>query len=619
VRQVFKALVCALALLMLGTGSASAAGPSRSPLPGYPRFRGVMLVHDGSSATAAREDAIRSALKAAASSTSPDCRTNVNPGADLCYWGGPVVRAHTVHLIFWGATGGTSAEATDGANPFPAGYVTAIERYFSDVAQVSQVEASSNVYAVGSQYGSSNGPAEYKVTFHGAPTDVFIDHATVLPAAGSSPKCEDGTFTTCITDADLQNEIKHAMVEKTSWKSTLQDIYFVFTPPNVGSCFGPGSSSEGNACALVPGGYCAYHSSFENVSKEAVPPLYANLPDDSGIVGCDSFEYPNSPGGVDATIDTTSHEHVETITDPLGSGWFDVIGQEISDKCLPPETFDIYGGAFGGVPATETTVGTLYNQIIGSGHYWLQREWSNEAGLFEGGCVQRAIGASFTVSAGAAATVPVTLDGSSSGAPGDPAAYWVWNFLDGEQIGTVSPTISHTFVEASEQLVALTAYDEYGNAEATVEAFNVGPAPPPPPPPVTPAPLIVKEPVTPGHLTAAQLAAKLGLPGNGKRLSGGGSIALGHAECPPACAVTLRIYAKVTTVVRKRRSTKLVAIGTAHMTFGVKGTGRLALTLNAKGRALLRKSHPLACKLVVTVEGQEGGTWQIVRSLTLTR
>jgi hypothetical protein len=47
--------------------------------------------------------------------------------------------------------------------------------------------------------------------------------------------------------------------------------------------------------------------------------------------------------------------------------------------------------------------------------------------------------------------------------------------------------------------------------------------------------------------------------------------------------------------------------------------GELLLSLNARGRALLRQRHTLSCKLVVTVEGQEGGTWQISRSLKLTR
>ena len=100
----------------------------------------------------------------------------------------------------------------------------------------------------------------------------------------------------------------------------------------------------------------------------------------------------------------------------------------MGDKCLPPEvTLDgIYGEPLGEVsPGRETS---LYNQLINGGRYWTQREWSNEAGIFEGGCVQRIIEANILLSRNAAATVPITFNGSASGAPGDPAVYWVWDF-----------------------------------------------------------------------------------------------------------------------------------------------------------------------------------------------
>jgi hypothetical protein len=305
-----------------------------------------------------------------------------------------------------------------------------------------------------------------------------------------------------------------------------------------------------------------------------------------------------------------------------------VIGQEIADKCLPPESTvaGTYGEPLGELLANDPA--SSYNQIINGDHYFTQRLWSNEAGLFEGGCVQRAIGASFTVSAGAAASVPVTFNGSVSGAPGDPAVYWVWDF-EGEQLGTSSPTSSHTYAQPGAYKVALSAYDAYGNGQATVESVNVGAAPVPPPPAPAPAPIVLKEAPPPVHFTAAQVAAKLGLPLDGKKFAGKGRIALGHAECPPACSVTLQLYAKVTSTTNGRRSTKLVSIGTAKIAVNPNGVAilafpgtrpnELALSLNAKGRVLLHKIHTMACRLVVTVEGREGGSWQIVRSLMLTR
>jgi hypothetical protein len=149
---------------------------------------------------------------------------------------------------------------------------------------------------------------------------------------------------------------------------------------------------------------------------------------------------------------------------------------------------------------------------------------------------------------------------------------------------------------------------------------GAAPAPPQPTPAPTPTPPVVKEaPAPPVHLTATQLTTVLGLPAEGKSLAGSTQILLGHATCPPACAIVARLYAKVTTTVHGRRSTKLVSIGSARLQVAAKGVGALTLKLSASGRALLRKLHKLSCQLKMTVEGQEGGSWQIVRSLTLTR
>ena len=78
--------------------------------------------------------------------------------------------------------------------------------------------------------------------------------------------------------------------------------------------------------------------------------------------------------GADDELNVTSHENIETITDPLGTAWYDASGQEIGDKC----NFT-FGSPLGGGAGAE------YNEQISSGNYWLQEEWSNAAS----GCVQR--------------------------------------------------------------------------------------------------------------------------------------------------------------------------------------------------------------------------------------
>jgi PKD repeat protein len=636
------ALLCVSVALALTAGMAQGAEPHPhvGRLPGFPAIRGVMPVLGSSTAVMAHEKLVTSAFAAVRARPFKGLKGAAEPNKelfapceseelflathDVCYRGGPVLRDPTVHLIFW--QGGVEA--------FPEHYVETVERYFEDVAHDSG--AQTNVFAVDPQYGDTTGPGEYKLSFSVVDAEVRHD---AFPVNGTN--CIDETKYSkgpCLLDSDIQKEVK--TVAKTSEKG-LHDVYVVLTPHGVGGCF---EASSGQ-CAYKQ--YCAYHGDFGGdgvtVGQQT---LYADLPFVGEVPGCDFGVHPNSStdNGTDAAIDDASHEVNETITDPIGSqcaakaehasecepnAWTDVIGQEIADKCLPPEStvLGTYGEPLGVVNPLEGAA-SAYNQLINGDHYFTQRVWSNEAGLFEGGCVQRAIGASFSVSAGAAATVPVTFNGSASGASGDPAVYWVWDF-EGEQVGTSSPTSSHTYAKPGVYEVALTAYDAYGNAQATVEAFNVGAAPVPPPPAPAPLPITIKEPASPpAHLTATQLAAMLGLPANGRKLSGVGPFVLGRAECPPACGVTLQLYARITSVSHRRRLTRLVPVGAARHQGAPKGAvfvrflpgslGELLLSLNAKGRVLLRKGHALACKLVVTVEGQEGGAWQIVRSLTLT-
>jgi IPT/TIG domain len=58
--------------------------------------------------------------------------------------------------------------------------------------------------------------------------------------------------------------------------------------------------------------------------------------------------YPNGTPEVDAAIDVTSHEYIESLTDPYGSAWYDGNGYEIADKCST-QTLTFH------VPATAAT------------------------------------------------------------------------------------------------------------------------------------------------------------------------------------------------------------------------------------------------------------------------
>jgi hypothetical protein len=652
---------CVAVLLLAGAACGAELHPHVGRLPGFPAIRGVVPVLGSSSAVAEHEKLVKSTF---AQVRARHASTGVHPAEpneefiseceaeplffstqDVCYRDGPVLRDPTLHLIFWqGPIEEDVPPLGSHVELFPRHYVELVERYFSDLAHddATPNPVLANTFAVEPQYYEENNQGEpvegsSGVKFEVSAADVEVDNSP-FPAHSPS-ECADTTPYSegpCLLDSDLQTEVeKIAKAAK-----GLGNVYLVLTPPGVGGCF---EKSSGE-CAYKQ--YCAYHGDF---GGDGVTPgqqtIYADLPYLGDVLGCDSGVHPNEAfsaseenegeegklkdQGADAVIDTANHEVNEAISDPIGSqcetgatkasqcernAWTDAIGQEIADKCLPPEStiFGIYGESLGEVVPGRPT--RAYNQLVDGNPYHVQRVWSNEAGLGEGACVQRRIEASFSVSASRQATVPMALDGSSSGAPGDPAVYWVWNFGGGEQVGTASPTISHTFVQPGLYVVGVTVYDAFGNSQAGVGLFEVGAAPTPPPPPT---PTVIKELVTPSHITAAQLATKLGLPATGRKLTGLGPFTFGHAECPPACGVTVQLYGKETRVVHKHRTTRLVLIGSLHRTFAAKASGPLTLALNAKGKQLLRKHRTLACKLNAAVEGQEGGSWQIARSLTL--
>jgi hypothetical protein len=134
--------------------------------------------------------------------------------------------------------------------------------------------------------------------------------------------------------------------------------YFVFLGNGVSTCMG-------NSCFVS--NFCAYHSSLTDSSNGATV-LYANMPyTGHNLTACGSGQSPNGDSAADSTVNVTSHEANETITDPLGNAWFDRTGYEIGDKCA---------WNFG------STSGS-YNQTINNAHYYLQQEWSNK----NSGCV----------------------------------------------------------------------------------------------------------------------------------------------------------------------------------------------------------------------------------------
>jgi len=369
----------------------------------------------------------------------------------LEYWGGPVMHSHAAYAIFWAPSGYS----------FPAGYASAIDTFLKNVAADSR--KSTNVYSVSTQYTDETGRATYSDSYGGS----FVDKQA-YPTANTCPLYSGvESFSACVSDERMEEEVE-SVVAAQGWPSGLSSEYYVVLPPQVGSCFDEG----GTVC--FDRQFCAYHSYTESTGA-----IYANISYSPGDVeGCGVGEYPSghSNGNVDDTLSSLSHEANESITDPYINAWLDERGNENGDECR--NSSDDYGDPLGG------SGGSLFNEEIGSGHYYLQQEWSNN--IFD--CAQRAEPASPVIS-GPAQLAPGQPGGfsASSSAPGESELVsFNWKFGDG---GTASgETVSHAFGAPGTFSVALEVEDEWGLRYSTSGQVTVAQPPivTPVPPPVPP-------------------------------------------------------------------------------------------------------------------------------------
>jgi hypothetical protein len=314
------------ALLASGALPASAGATGSAVSPGH--IRGIVTANTAQG----RALAYRLAHRGAASSSN-----------NLQYNGGPVMHSDANYVIYWEPSGHATTSA----------FKSIINSYFGKVAAASG--ATNNDYSVATQYFDTSGNIAYSATSGGS----YVD-TDKYPSLGCASTTIGGP---CINDSQLQTELAKVVAAK-GWPTGLGTEYFVYFPPGVTTCT--------NIASVECSGtiYCAYHSSVGSGSSTL---LYANMPYD-GISGCESGQYPNGDTGADSELNVTSHENIETLTDPLGNAWFDSSGNEIGDKC----NFT-FGSPLGGAP------GSQYNEQISTGNYYLQEEWSNAAG----GCVQR--------------------------------------------------------------------------------------------------------------------------------------------------------------------------------------------------------------------------------------
>lgn len=252
----------------------------------------------------------------------------------LTYHGGPIMQNSTTYAIFW-----EPSALQDGTPAYVSPtYNSLIQQYFTDVG-------GSGLFNNNTQYYDSvSGHIVNTSTLGG----MWVDTSPFPPSG-----CAD-TYTPgdCLSDAQVRSEILNAM-SVNGWSGGPNRLFFVFTPMGEGTC-------QGGLCSFA--NFCAYHRSFTSNSTTI---LYANIPyQTTDSQGCGVPTSPNSDIDADSSISMTSHEHMESVTDPLFTAWKDSAGNEIGDKC---------GFQFGSIALDNGLANVQWN-----GHYYVvQEEFSN--------------------------------------------------------------------------------------------------------------------------------------------------------------------------------------------------------------------------------------------------
>jgi hypothetical protein len=367
---------------------------------------------------------------------------------NMDYNGGPLMPSNTDYMVLW---------APPGTTPYPAGYVFGLERYFKDLAHDSG--GHQNVDSVSAQYNDLTGAfSKYQVTFGGVLLDTDPYPPAECPTGGTGVT---GTVTNCLTDPQIQTELTN-LVTSRGLKTDLSHEYFLLPPPHVETCFNNDPTQNFGFCSagepLSIAGFCAYHG---NTTLSPML-LYSDNPFDATNPLCQDGNYPNgliSDGEINGGL---SHEHNESITDPMpNDAWTNGAGanhgEEVGDQCVGEM----------GTPLGTAPNGSPYNQVINGHFYWYQEEWSNQTAS----CLQRLTPskarphAKFTVTAGSGLTL--NFDARGSSAPGGGVAEYVWQFnavANAETIETTAPTISYTFPSAGAYSVGLTIMGKDGTS-----------------------------------------------------------------------------------------------------------------------------------------------------------
>jgi hypothetical protein len=210
----------------------------------------------------------------------------------LQYHNGPVQQSGTTeYAVFWEPTGSTVSSS----------YNSLLTRFFNDIG-------GSSLYGIATQYYQGSNQQHIVNSSHLGGT--WVD-TSAYPSSS-------------LSDADIQAEVRKAITTN-AWTTGIGTQVFVFLAKGENECMSSGTCSFST--------FCAYHGTF-TVNGATEP--YGVMPyAGTDLAGCGTQgnASPNNDQASDAEISITSHELMETVTDPSLNAWFDATGAEIGDKC----------------------------------------------------------------------------------------------------------------------------------------------------------------------------------------------------------------------------------------------------------------------------------------------
>ena len=420
------------------------------------------------------------------------------PSTGLCYHGGAVLSANETFALTW-----------DPVRRYWQTTRNFVENFLSDVAKGSG--SLSSPYALTSQYtngshvraannsvfggacidygpnasfscrfgntsGSGSGGNAYSSSCPVTGPDQFVEY----PDGGFGPGAND----TCITDSDVRAELQKmipAMNIGAHVANGYAPVVALLVPSGVDVCL----DSAGNLCSANSSStarFCSYHS---QITVDGTQYTYLVQPWTASWTtknGCDEPDVPAISATMSSTtvaqnvgmrlVSPLSQSHIASIVDPGLNGWVALNGAEINDNgCVPLPT-------------------GLDSVTVGSGGYWLQREFNN-AGVIQTDpnsprCAPSVqLAPAFVLPSSVNPGDVVQLDGSTTVSslivPGNS---FQWSFGDGT--GAIGPSVQHSYAKAGTYPVKLTVTDRGGNQASLVQQLVVngaGSTQPPPPPP----------------------------------------------------------------------------------------------------------------------------------------